>query len=105
MTQAQAARTSFTEYLQRRKGAEDAEHERYELARWTVWHSYNLSPFIKPGRRPKTPQDLVTFPWEDGAAKGRKEKRITKKMARITDAERDALNAIMKDFFQRKYSS
>jgi hypothetical protein len=26
-------------------------------------------------------------------------------MARITDAERDALNAIMKDFFQRKYSS
>lgn len=102
MTQAQAARTSFTEYLQRRKGAEDAEHERYELARWTVWHSYNLSPFLKPGRKPRTPQDVVIFPWEEGAKKA---KRITKKMAKVKDWEREALNAIAKDFFSRKYSS
>lgn len=105
MTQAQAARTSFTEFLLRRRGAEEAEHERWEIARWSAWHAYNLSPFLKPANRPKTPQDIVTFPWEDGAAKNRREKKVTRKMARITDAERDALNAIMKDFFKRKYSS
>ena len=102
MTQVQAARTSMGEYLQRRKGAEEEQHERWELARWLAWHSYNLSPFLKAHNRPKTPKDLTTFPWE-GPTK--KQKRITRKDARVTDAERAALDAIMKDFYQRKYSS
>ena len=105
MTQAQAARTSFTEFLLRHRGAEEVEHERWELARWSAWHAYNLSPFLKPGNRPKRPQDIVTFPWEEDPKKKAKERKVTRKMARITDAERNALDAIMKDFYQRKYSS
>lgn len=89
------------EYRQRFAGWEQEQRERYELARWTVWHSYNLSPYLKPGYRPKAPKDVYPFPWDKGA----KKKKITRKDARITEQEKAALDAIMKDFYQRKYSS
>lgn len=92
----------MTEYRQRLKGWEDDQHERWEMTRWLAWHQYNLSPFLDKGKRPKTPKDLAPFPWEAGA---RKPKKITRKKARVTQEEVDALNAIMKDFYQRKYSS
>ena len=103
MTQAQAARTGMTEYRQRLKGWEDEQHERWELTRWLAWHQYNLSPFLKQGQRPKTAKDLQVFPWEEGAKKP--SKRTAKKRAKITAEERAALDAIMKDFYSRKYSS
>lgn len=99
MTQAQAARTGMVEYRQRLKGWEAGQHEEWERARWLAWHQYNLNPFLKAGQRPKTPKDLAPFPWEEKT----KSKKITRKMAKITDAERDALNAIMTDFYSRKY--
>lgn len=101
MTQVQAARTGMTEYRQRLKGCEDAQHEQWELARWLAWHSYNLSPCLKQGQRPKTAKDVQTFPWEEGGKKP--SKRAARKKARITDAERAALDAIMQDFYKRKY--
>ena len=82
MTQVQAARTGMTEYRQRLKGWEDAQHEQWELARWLAWHSYNLSPFLKQGQRPKTAKDVQTFPWEKGGKKPTK--RQARKKARIT---------------------
>ena len=103
MTQKQAAQTGMTEYLQRRKGWEADQHDKWELARWMVWHSYNLSPFLKAGARPKTAKDVQRFPWEAEAKPT--SKRAARKKAKITDAERVALDAIMKDFYQRKYSS
>ena len=102
MTQAQAARVGMTEYRQRLRGWEAGQHEEWERTRWLAWHNYNLSPFLKAGQRPRTPKDLAPFPWEKGAGKP---KKITRKQARITEAERSALDAIMKDFYQRKYSS
>lgn len=99
MTQAQAARTGMTEYRQRLKGWEDEQHERWELTRWLAWHSYNLSPFLK--NKPKSAKDVQTFPWEDGGKKQTKRQR--RKKARITEQERAALDAIMKDFYSRKY--
>ena len=101
MSQVQAAQVGMTEYQQRVKGWEAAQHEEWERTRWLAWHQYNLSPFLKNGQRPKTPKDLAPFPGEDGP----KPKRISRKKARITQGEIDALNAIMKDFYQRKYSS
>lgn len=103
MTQAQAARTSFTEFLLRQKGFEEAEHEKWEIARWSAWHAYNLSPFLKPASRPKTPQDIMTFPWEGEVVK--KKKRVTRKMAKIEDWEKNALASIFTDYFKRKYNS
>ena len=101
MTQAQAACTGMTEYRQRLKGWVEDQHERWELTRWLAWHQYNLSPFLKKGQRPKTPKDVQTFPWEEGAKKPTK--RQARKKAKITDTERAALDAIMKDFYKRKY--
>ena len=101
MTQAQAARVGMTEYTQRLKGWEAAQHEEWERTRWLAWHQYNLSPFLKQWQRPKTPKDLAPFPWEEGQAK--KQKKITRKAARITEGEKAALDAIMKDFYTRKY--
>lgn len=102
MSIVQAARTSYEEYELRRQGHEQQQREAYELARWTVWHSYQLSPFLKPGSRPAAPADVWKFHWEQGAGKTRK---LTRKDARLKDGEVEALNAIFKDFFKRKYSS
>ena len=100
MTQAQAARVGMTEYQQRVRGWENAQKEEWERLRWLAWHSYNLSPFLK--NKPKTAKDIQAFPWEKGA---KKPKKITRKQARITAEEKAALDAIMKDFYERKYSS
>ena len=104
MTQKQAAMTGMTEYQQRLKGWERGQQEEWERARWLAWHQYNLSPFLKDGQRPKTAKDLQAFPWEEGGGK-KLTKKQARKRAKITDAERAALDAIMKDFYTRKYSS
>ena len=101
MTRVQAARTSMTEYRMRVEGHEQEMRERYELARWEVWHHYNLSPWLKAGVRPKKPIDVIRFEWEEPA----KKKRITRKQARVSEVETAALEALMKDFYNRKYSS
>lgn len=100
MTQKQAALTGMTEYQQRREGWEKGRQEQWELTRWLAWHHYSLSPFLK--QKPRTPKDIVTFPWEDGGDK-KLTKRQARKRAKVTDAERDALDAIMQDFYKRKY--
>ena len=96
MTQVQAARTSMREYEQRLQGHEAKMREAYELARWEVFHHYRIAPFLK--RHPQTPQEIQEFPWEK-----KPRKRITRKQAKVTQEEQDALNAIMKDFFARKH--
>lgn len=98
MRQAEAAKVGMEEYRQRLEGWEKARQERWELERWSAWHAYNLSPFLK--HKPKKPADVITFPWEK-----KETKKATRKKAKITQQEVDALNAIMKDFYERKYSS
>lgn len=98
MRQEEAARVGMEEYRQRLEGWEKDRQDEWELARWSAWHHYNLSPFLK--QKPKKPGDVVTFPWEK-----KEKKKVTRKQAKITQKEVDALNAIMKDFYERKYSS
>ncbi len=95
MTQKQAACTSMTEYEQRLKGKEDERREAWELARWEIFHKYLIAPFLK--RRPGKVTDICTFPWEKTTTK-----KATKRTARVTQAERDALAAIMTDFLARR---
>lgn len=99
MTQKQAALTSMGEYLQRANGLEQERREAWELTRWQIFHQYRLSPFIK--HPPQKVTDVVTFPWE----KTDKSRQITRKRARVTAAESEALSAIFKDYFNRKYNS
>lgn len=88
------------EYHQRLKGWEAGQHEEWERARWLAWHQYNLSPFLK--NKPKTPKDLAPFAWDKAE---KIDKRTARKKARITEQEKAALDAIMKDFYERKYNS
>ena len=96
MTQKQAACTSMGEYLQRVKGKEQELQEAWEIARWEVFNQYRLSPFIK--HPPHKVTDVATFPWEKQT-----ERKITRKVARVSDGEKAALNAIFEDYYKRKY--
>ena len=96
MTQKQAACTSMGEYRQRYEGKEQERREAWELARWEVFHKYLISPFLK--RKPSKVTDVATFPWEQPT----KTKKATKRSARVTKEEKDALAAIFTDFLARR---
>ena len=95
MTQKQAALTSMGEYQQRLKGKEEERREAWELARWEIFHTYLIAPFLK--RRPSKATDIATFPWEKTTTK-----KATKRTARVQQWEKDALAAIMTDFLARR---
>ena len=98
MTQKQAACTSMGEYRQRLEGKEQERREAWELARWEIFHKYLISPFLK--HKPRKVTDVATFPWEQT-----KTKKVTRKQARVTQAEKDALAAIMNDFLSTRNQS
>ena len=62
-TVVQAARTSYEEFLLLTEGKAAEDHAEWERARWRVFMEWAVSPNLK--RRPKTPQDVVVFPWEE----------------------------------------
>lgn len=58
----EAAMTSFEEYRILAEGHEQRMQEEWERARWQVFMQWTIAPLLK--RRPRTPQDIVRFPWE-----------------------------------------
>ncbi len=66
-----------------------------------MWQEMLLSPNIKPGRKPKTPQAFCRFPWEQTEAEELAEKA---KQYRITPEEEAELNRIMKEWEASKAS-
>lgn len=65
-TVAQAARTSYEEFLLLVEGKEAEDHAEWERARWKVFMEWAVSPNLK--RRPKSVFDVVRFPWEKQSA-------------------------------------
>lgn len=61
-TMTQAAMTSLREYELLMEGHSRREQERWERTRWEVFMEWAISPNLK--RRPRTPQDVIRFPWE-----------------------------------------
>ena len=95
MTEEQAARTGFHEFTLRWKGKEQEQRERWTIARWMCWQDVLLSPNIKPGSKPRTPQAFCRFPWE----KSEKEEIEEKARAfRLTPEQEAELNKIMAEF-------
>ena len=92
MTEEQAARTSFREYILRRDGHERGLRQQWTIARWMAWRDVLLSPNIKAIDKPKSPQDFLRFPWEES-----KHTEMARKAEeyRVTDAEVAELNKIM----------
>ena len=58
-----AALTSLEEYELLLDGRTREDQEEWERMRWMVFMEWSISPTLK--RRPKTPQDIVLFPWEE----------------------------------------
>lgn len=58
----QSALTSLHEYELLVEGHAKVEQEQWERLRWEVFMQWAISPNLK--RRPRTPQDIIRFPWE-----------------------------------------
>ena len=58
----QSALTSLKEYELLLEGHSRTQQEKWERTRWEVFMGWAVSPNLK--RRPKTPQDVIRFPWE-----------------------------------------
>ena len=59
----EAAMTSLAEYEMLMEGHNRRMQNEWERTRWMVFMEWSISPNLK--RRPRTPQDVVRFPWEE----------------------------------------
>ena len=66
-----------------------------------MWQEMLLSPNIKQGHKPRTPQKFCRFPWEQSEAEELEQKA---KEYRITPEEEAELNRIMQEFEASKAS-
>lgn len=57
-----AAMTSLEEFELLMEGHNRRQQEEWERTRWAVFMEWSISPNLK--RRPRTPQDVIRFPWE-----------------------------------------
>jgi hypothetical protein len=62
----EAAQTSYAEYMLLVEGRNEAEKGDWEKVRWMAYMQWAISPNLK--RRPRTPQDVIRFPWEENKA-------------------------------------
>ena len=62
----EAALTSLKEYELLAEGHSRVQQEKWERTRWQVFMGWAVSPNLK--RRPRTPQDVIRFPWEKETA-------------------------------------
>lgn len=62
----EAAMTSLEEFNLLMEGHNGKVQEEWERTRWQVFMQWAISPNLK--KRPRTPQDIVRFPWEKNDA-------------------------------------
>ena len=82
----QSALTSLHEYELLVEGHAKVEQEQWERLRWEVFMQWAISPNLK--RRPRTPQDVIKFPWEKEPTTPISQEDIDE-----LQAEMDAINA------------
>ncbi len=83
----EAAQTPYAEYLLLVEGRNEAEKGDWEKLRWMAYMHWRIAPNLK--QRPKTPQDIITFPWEKGG-----NTPAVKEMEPITETEIKKLSEI-----------
>ena len=67
-----------------------------------MWQEILLSPNIKPGHKPRTPQNFCRFPWEQSEEDELKQKA---QAYRITPEEEAELNRIIAEWEARQASA
>lgn len=90
MTEEQAGRTSYREFLLRAEGHRDAERREWERARWQMFLLMQMHPNIKKHNKPKTPQEWIPFEWE----KRREIRADAPRKCKVTDKEKEMLKEI-----------
>ena len=86
----EAAQTSYAEYMLLVEGRNEAEKGDWEKMRWMAYMQWAISPNLK--RRPRTPQDVVRFPWEENKVEAHDYEPLTEaeidKISKIFNIER-----------------
>ena len=80
------------------EGAEKADRERMELARWVCFNIYQMNPYIK-GMKARSPRQYIRFPWEEMTAE---EANAMKEKCHVTEWEQAELDRIFKEIFGDK---
>lgn len=91
----EAALTSLEEFNLLAEGFTQDQRETWERERWKVYMDWAISPNLK--RRPRTPQDVVRFPWEENKA------AEAQHYEPLTEAEIDKISKIFN--IERKHIS
>lgn len=55
---------SVEEYVMLAEGKAREQQKRYEIARFGLYNIMMLSPYIKQGKKPRSPQAFIPFPWD-----------------------------------------
>ena len=86
----EAALTSLEEFNLLAEGHAAEQQEIWERERWRVFMDWTISPNLK--RRPRKPQDVIRFPWEESRAEAQNYEPMTEaeidKISRIFNIER-----------------
>ena len=90
-----AALTSLEEFNLLAEGHAAEQQEIWERERWRVFMDWAISPNLK--RRPRAPQDVVRFPWEENKA------AEVQNYEPLTEAEIDKISKIFN--IERKHIS
>ena len=91
----EAALTSLEEFNLLAEGFTLEQRETWERERWRVYMDWATNPNLK--RRPRTPQDVVRFPWEENKA------AEAQHYEPLTEAEIDKISKIFN--IERKHIS
>lgn len=95
-TERQAGLATAREIYELMRAWGERERGAWERTRWMAWQMMLLSPNIKPANKPRTVQDFMRLPWEKAEPT-----TVTAERARVTEAERAALNAIFDELHAR----
>lgn len=86
--------TTLAEYELKLKGYHFRQRTAWEVARWEQYHQTQISPNIKPERKPRSPKALLKFDWEEDD-----EIAVTAEECHITEEGQNALTELMKKTF------
>ena len=91
----EAALTGLEEFNLLAEGFTQDQRDTWERERWRVYMDWAISPNLK--RRPRAPQDVVRFPWEENKT------AEAKQYEPLTEAEIDKISRIFN--IERKHIS
>lgn len=97
-TEREAMYTSFREVEMLEKGRQEYMKMYWEIARWEQFMQVSISPNIKPGSKPHTPQAMLRFPWE-------RQMMEVKVPDRLTEEQKASLADIKEMFYRKKNPS